>query len=465
MRARLVLALGCSLLAACGRVLYQTSDAASVGLDAPGLDAPGPDAPGPDAPGRDAPGLDAPVVDAALDAFSSPPDAPPRADAPPEILCGGAGALTSYADLGTGAPSDPYVICNQAQWESFLTDGPGSASYRLGADLDIASDIRGSSLMGELDGGGHVVVNHAFWTGPLFASLVGGSVHDLRLQTNVDAQTTDQVGAIAGSATGSVLRVTVLADFVTGADETGGLLGTCTGCTVSDSSVSISRISGMADVGGVVGHMTGGEIRRTRSSVLQLDSRLATGCANLGGIVGSMAAGGTVSESYAESTLVGLGVGGIVGDAGLGADVHDVVALGQYTAMGSGCSFAAAGVAGNGNGVIARGWTKIANVSAGIADHLGIGASVSDFAAVHGAVPTVYLVARSCDAGTSATNVVAFDDGSGGLGVSMCSLAPAATVATEMYFWSPANAPMSSWSAAVWSFSSSGLPTLRNLPP
>jgi hypothetical protein len=480
---RSALCLALALIGGCGRVGYLLDPSTDAGIDAvvPGLDAPLPDVALPDAPGLDAPlpdvalELDAALTDVAFpdapgldapspDAFAEPPDAAPF-DAGPvtrDPRC--AGVLARYDEIGAGTSVDPYLICNADQLDSFFAAGPSTASYQLGDDIVTGSWAGRASLTGSFDGAGHEIWVTAFVTSPFVLSLAG-TVSDVRFRVSVDAPSLDRVGVVAGASTGAVLGVTVETDFVSGGDETGGIVGQCTGCTIDDVVVRVARVSGNARVGGVVGDMFAGNLTRARVEISQVDARATTGCADLGGIVGAAHDGAMIDEVWASATVVSPtpGAGGVVGDLGLGATATNVIADGSVTVMGAGCAWHSGGLAARvaGGATLARGWARLLGARSGLVDRVETGATLTDLAGVTPGLGDPAWVARSCGLGSSFSGLVVLDDGTIGSGT--CSLSGVTTSSEPSYFELAANPPMSSWSTTSWAFLPGSMPTLRRV--
>jgi hypothetical protein len=476
-----VLVLALLALAGCGRVGYAADPLDAAGLDAPApdaaidLDAALPDAPGLDAPFPDAPSPDAPSPDAfALDASTpdaGPPDAfaldAPRGDAGPVVTDPRCltGTPVRFDEIGSGVSSDPYLLCNADQLDSFFASGPGTASYQLGDDIVTGSWAGRASLTGSFDGAGHEIWVTAFVTSPFVLSLVG-RVTDVRFRVSVDAPSLDRVGVVAGASTGMILRVTVETDFVSGGDETGGIVGQCTGCTIDDVVVRVARISGNTRVGGVVGNMFAGSLTRARAEVSQVDARATTGCADLGGIVGTAHDGAMVDEAWARVTLLSStpGVGGVVGDLGVGSSASDVIADGSVTVTGgAGCSWHSGGLAAHVGGTLDRGWARLTNSRSGLADRVDAGGILRDLAGVTPGLGGPEWVARTCNVASIFSGVVVLDDGTGGSGAATCSVLGLVTSTDATYFELATNPPMSSWSTMTWSFAPAAMPMLRRV--
>ncbi len=223
-----------------------------------------------------------------------------------------------------------------------------NASYRLGADLSLASAMTGESgrysgvwgtggfrpigaagsqFAGSFDGQGHsisgLVINRPStpYVGLFgYASpsatlanvkLLGGSITG---QSNVGAL----VGYLRQGTLNNVLSSATVIGAGNGAGEVGGLVGVNDGGTVSNGSASGNVTSPGYDVGGLVGfNINGGIIARSYASGSVTGT--SSGQGYVGGLVGTngynAGTGGSISQSYATGTVTSTAgpVGGLVG--------------------------------------------------------------------------------------------------------------------------------------------------------
>ena len=223
-----------------------------------------------------------------------------------------------------------------------------NASYRLGADLSLASAMAasggysgevwgasgfvpigrsGSQFSGSFDGQGHSISALAIhrpstpYVGLFgYASpsatlanvkLLGGSITG---QSNVGAL----VGYLRQGTLNNVLSSATVIGAGNGAGEVGGLVGVNDGGTVSNGSASGNVTSPGYDVGGLVGfNINGGIIARSYASGSVTGT--SSGQGYVGGLVGTngynAGTGGSISQSYATGTVTSTAgpVGGLVG--------------------------------------------------------------------------------------------------------------------------------------------------------
>ncbi len=196
-----------------------------------------------------------------------------------------------------------------------IRTGASNLNYALGADIDftatagggIGQDFEpiftagGSPFSGTFDGLGHTISN---------------------LTTNRPA--TEFVGLFGITGTGSNIRnVGLVGGSMSGFNHVGGLVGSSSGGTISNSYATGSVRGSGKVVGGLVGHNTG-----TISNSYATGSVSGSGVA-VGGLVGLNDLG-TISNSFATGSVLGSvgAVGGLVG-AGSGGTISNSYATGS----------------------------------------------------------------------------------------------------------------------------------------
>jgi trimeric autotransporter adhesin len=199
---------------------------------------------------------------------------------------------TDYSRNITGA-LNAYMLVNDVNQLQAITTNLGGR-YALGAQIDA------SVTSGWNGGAGFVPIGmqSGAFTG-VFDGL-GASIDGLFIN-RPDAV---EVGVFSRSDTGSTIRnVSLTGGAITGLDDVGALVGRSLG-TVSDVYASV-EVTGNARVGGLMGHNEG--VIRDAGS----EGAIAGG-STVGGLVGSN--DGSVSDAYATGTVVGSNeVGGLVG--------------------------------------------------------------------------------------------------------------------------------------------------------
>lgn len=223
------------------------------------------------------------------------------------------------------------VIKNATDLQAIGTDSTSMAGkYVLVADVDASATAtwnngRGfipiKSFSGMMNGLGHTIsgltINRSTTSNVgLFGVINSGSeVENLNL-SNAVIHGNDFVGALAGKNSGTIYQVNVQAN-VTGADNTGGLVGLNYGYSgyIAKAS-STGDVSGHDYVGGLVGSNQGDYYEYAT-----IDRSYATGNvqgnSHIGGLVGmNYAVGGEayIEDSYATGNVSGASiVGGLVG--------------------------------------------------------------------------------------------------------------------------------------------------------
>lgn len=168
---------------------------------------------------------------------------------------------------GTGIPSDPYMIYGITDFTNFVTNvnngTTASACYKLGSDVSASGiDAINTTFTGSFDGDSHTITGLSH---PLFNTVDGGTVKNVMLK-NVQISGSDNVGAIAGEASGytRIYNCGILpsnnkyeneTSYVSSSD---GYCGGLVGWLKDDSRVincfSYANISGGTTVAGIVGY-------------------------------------------------------------------------------------------------------------------------------------------------------------------------------------------------------------------
>lgn len=274
-----------------------------------------------------------------------------RTDAAVIVAVLGCTALAQAYEFagGTGAPNDPYQI---ATAEHLIAVGADpnllGKHFVLTADIDLDPNLPGgrifddaliawdeaygagtrrdASFHGVFYGQRHTIHNlhiegsHHRFVG-LFGSL-SGLVKDLHLADVI--VTGSPGGAIAGrNLEGTILRCSVTG-IVSGIDDVGGMVGLLSGGSLVQCECDV-QVSGDGRVGGMVGAGTGAVMLHCGSQAV------VTGGAAVGGLMGD-SHGSQVFESRADGTATGFdGVGGLIGDTE-GTTLLRCAANGEVTA-------------------------------------------------------------------------------------------------------------------------------------
>ena len=265
-------------------------------------------------------------------------------------------------DGGTGEPNDPYLISTAEQLQAIGDETLYEKCFMLVADIDLDPNLPGNEILidhpfidsfyGTLDGNGHSISNMVAEDDPntyvSFAEqrhenpgLIGflslsGIVKDIQLQNITILGIGHEVGALVSSNRGKILRCSVTGS-VCGESFVGGLVGSNNGDIVSCSAFcdvqsvpggavgfagglagynygsgriyncyAMGTITGVEDVGGLVGATEGCYISNCYAICT------VTGCENVGGLIGENR--GYIYNCYARGTITGdKSVGGLIG--------------------------------------------------------------------------------------------------------------------------------------------------------
>ncbi|PIQ52062.1 MAG: hypothetical protein COW02_11510, partial [Comamonadaceae bacterium CG12_big_fil_rev_8_21_14_0_65_59_15] len=215
----------------------------------------------------------------------------------------------------------------------------GSAGFvPLGVNPD---SLIGGSFTGTLDGANHSISqininrptqDNVGLIGYLGDSSVAsvGSISNLSLQS-VNITGYGMVGALAGTANGSVSGVRV-SGSVTGGGEVGGVIGRLGGAaTQLDNSAIVTGNDVYAEVGGVVGMVWGGSLGSASNTGAVT---LTDDWGHVGGLVGRLYAG-SISNSANFGSVSSTGTSG-TGTAGYGGNVGGLI--GRVEASGTAVS-------------------------------------------------------------------------------------------------------------------------------
>ena len=335
-----------------------------------------------------------------------------------DVLTGSFAGLTKTIPLaampnllpGKGTEADPWLIATPADLMKVSTTvaanktGLSGKVFAITADLDMAGTAfepiaaDGTTKFGGIiHGNGHEISNLTIdKSGADYAGLIGmlgkeGAVDNLTIKsgTVVGRQ---YVGAIAGSAEGSVEQCTNHAD-VSGSAYVGGIVGTAKGTTLRNvknyGSVSGAPTANNYGVGGIAGQLSGGTVEGATN-----DGGIS-GYGPAAGIAGLATVSATAPVSIRDSRNAGRvstansSAAGIVASGGSTANaliIEGCVNTGDVettrtASISSYSSDAFAGIVGSGNPVIRNSWNA-AHVKA--PDHVGglLGWLGSNYAAV-----------------------------------------------------------------------------------
>ncbi|WP_184802637.1 ZmpA/ZmpB/ZmpC family metallo-endopeptidase-related protein, partial [Nitrospirillum iridis] len=202
-------------------------------------------------------------------------------------------------------PTARYTIANDISLASPLTDA---------ADIWSGGFVPIANFSGELSGQDHTIsgltITGSAANRGLFASTTASARLANLALTNVSVSGGNNVGALVGSATGTTISNITVSGTVSGASQVGGVVGSATG-PISFAGMS-GTVSATADsVGGVVG-FTNGAIADSWSTATVSSSGTSSHGLYVGGLAGQST--GTIDRSWASGSVSGwTDVGGLVG--------------------------------------------------------------------------------------------------------------------------------------------------------
>ena len=212
---------------------------------------------------------------------------------------------------GSGTSEDPYLIETEAQ---FLDIAANPGAHFLLLNNITVTQRTGANLTGVFNGGGHTI----------HVSVNAGNVTNSGLFSSL-------------SGSGTVRNVTFTGTYTTGSGDNSGLVaGNMSGSSLIEDAISrvnFTKNGSGNHIGGLVGRITGGTIRR---SAVTGNITGSASPGNFGGIAGHLR-GGLIQQSFASGTLStssANGVGGIVGNVG-DATIEDVYFSGILSAPDS----------------------------------------------------------------------------------------------------------------------------------
>ena len=193
-----------------------------------------------------------------------------------------------------------------------------SGTYHLAASLnanevelgpDDRSYIKGiftGQLIGEKDGKHYAIYN---LKKPLFATLRGARVEKLSLK-NVSISDKDDIGSLANEATDNTKIKQVHVDGVLAGERgIGGLLAKADQSSITESSfkgriVNTYETTAAYNIGGLVGHLTGGRASLTKSkATVAISSNTNSSDQTVGGLAGLVDQDAHIQDSYAEGDI------------------------------------------------------------------------------------------------------------------------------------------------------------------
>ncbi|MFS9186318.1 ZmpA/ZmpB/ZmpC family metallo-endopeptidase [Streptococcus infantis] len=219
-----------------------------------------------------------------------------------------------------------------------------SGTYHLAASLnanevelgpDDKSYIKGTftgQLIGEKDGKNYAIYN---LKKPLFENLSGATVEKLSLK-NVAISGKNDIGSLANEATnGTKIKQVHVDGVLAGERGIGGLLAKADQSSIAESSfkgriVNTYETTAAYNIGGLVGHLTGGRASLTKSkATVAISSNTNSSDQTVGGLAGLVDQDAHIQDSYAEGDINNVkhfgrvaGVAGYLWDRTSGEERH-----------------------------------------------------------------------------------------------------------------------------------------------
>ena len=193
-----------------------------------------------------------------------------------------------------------------------------SGTYHLAASLnanevELSSDdksyIKGTftgQLIGEKDGKKYAIYN---LKKPLFENLSGATVENLSLK-NVSISGKNDIASLANEATnGTKIKQVHVDGVLAGERGIGGLLAKADQSSITESSfkgriVNTYETTAAYNIGGLVGHLTGGRASLTKSkATVAISSNTNSSDQTVGGLAGLVDQDAHIQDSYAEGDI------------------------------------------------------------------------------------------------------------------------------------------------------------------
>lgn len=223
---------------------------------------------------------------------------------------------------GNGSQATPYVVTDVYGLQGIGTSPTyRGASWKLGNDIDASATANwiakfapigqlGQSFTGRFDGAGHVISGLVAWHdryAGLFGYVSSATFENVGIVGGQSVSARVAGGLVAETTGTTVIRNVYSSTVVQGGLNAGGLVGTLTNGSISDS-YSTSTVTG-GKAGGLVGRMNGGSITNAFAS------GSVSGGGPVGGLVGGIHYNGTISSSYWDIDATGTTIAAGLNDA------------------------------------------------------------------------------------------------------------------------------------------------------
>ena len=253
------------------------------------------------------------------------------------------------ASPGKGTIDDPYIINSKRQLNNIRYEL--NSCYKLACDIDLESvewEPVGNENMpfrGTIDGNGYTISNLSIMsskqgTAGLFGAVENATIKNINIRNvNLNLEDMSSVGALVGYALrNSIIRNCSVkgSGHISGAQNTGGLIGTIKNGSVSDCSSTVT-VKGtytsyyIQEVGGLIGCVKDSEINRCYAI-----GQVTSTNGGAGGLIGKCVleqSSSNISECYSTGDVTGVNrVGGLIGQADSHSIIINCYALGNVEA-------------------------------------------------------------------------------------------------------------------------------------
>ncbi len=244
---------------------------------------------------------------------------------------------------GDGSSVSPYRLTDVYGLQGMTSTSLLAKNFVLANDIDASGTATwnggqgfapiGGTFTGTLDGQNHVISNLTISRGStdnvgLISTLGSGGIIRYLGLAGGTISGRNQVGGLAGSATGTLANVYSTA-AISGNTNVGGLVGSLgSGGAVYDS-YGTGSVSGGGTVGGLIGAMVAGSSLSTSYAAGSV-----SGSSSLGGLVGSNM--GTITGGIWNTTVTAQGVGSGSTTGATGLTASGMTSLANFTAAGWG---------------------------------------------------------------------------------------------------------------------------------
>lgn len=211
------------------------------------------------------------------------------------------------------------------QLQAMGSNSSGNYAFHNSIDLNSIKDLNSiENFKGNLDGLGYDIYGLHSKNNGLFKNTSNSIIRNFNLISGSINGTTDNVGAVVGNATDTVIENVKNTINVTGANNVGGIIGTGSNVTLNGV-VNAGAIKGNSNVGGLAGNLSSSTLNGESYNLGDIKGTVN----NIGGLVGS-ASHSTIGnktgfQMYNHLDVEGgYNVGGIVGNLENGSTVQNV---------------------------------------------------------------------------------------------------------------------------------------------